>query len=108
MNFYTGNSIEKIKENDENVELDDEMIEYLYSLKEAVPFAAFFGIDPYSDAIIEKVDIIDMISMCEYILKKQMLNDYEEYEDINLAICELNTMGHRALKKGEKLIVIGD
>lgn len=108
MNFYIGNSMEKLKENDENVELDDEMIEYLYSVRETIPFISFFKIDPYSDMVVEKEDIIDIISMCEYVLEEQMLSDYEEYEDIRLAISELNILGRNALKKGEKMIVIGD
>lgn len=108
MNFYIGNSIEKIKYNDKNVELDDEMVEYLYSIKQAIPFTAFFKIDPYSDMVVEKEDIIDIISMCEYMLKEKVLNDYEENEDINSAICELNTLGNDALENDKKLISIGD
>lgn len=108
MNFYLGNSIEKMKGDEENVELDDEMLEYLYSIKERIPFIAFFKIDPYSVIVVEKEDILDIISMCEYILKEQLLNEYEEKEDIKLAISKLSVFGRYALKNGEKMLVIGD
>ncbi len=108
MNFYIGNSIEQLNENDKNVELDDEMIEYLYSIKKIIPFVAFFTIDPYSDMLVEEENISDIVLMCEYVLKEQVLNDYDENEEIILAISELNNLCHNALKKGEKIIVIGD
>lgn len=108
MNFYIGNSIETLNENDKNVELDDEIVEYLYSIKELIPYVAFFTIDPYSDLVVEEEDISDIIMMCEYVTKEQVLNDYDESEEIILAINELIDLCHNALKKGEKLIVIGD
>lgn len=108
MNFYIGNSIEQLEENDENVELDDEMVEYLYSVKEAIPFLTFFKIDPYSDTVVEKENIIDIISMCEYVLNEQMLDDYDEKEEANKIISDLIVLGYSALNKEEKILVIGD
>lgn len=108
MNFYIGNSIEQLNVNEKNVELDDEMMEYLYSIKEIIPFVAFFTIDPYSDTVVEKEDISDIISMCEYVLKEQVLNDYDESEEMILTISELNDLCHNALKQSEKIIIIGD
>lgn len=108
MNFYIGNSIEQLNVNDKNVELDDEMMEYMYSIKEKIPFVCFFTIDPYSDVVVEKNEINDIISMCDYVLKERRLNDYEEREDIIIAIRELNSLCHNALKQSKKIIVIGD
>ncbi|NLP14934.1 MAG: hypothetical protein GX383_10790 [Clostridium sp.] len=108
MNFYIGNSIETLNKNDKNVELDDEMVEYLYSIKELIPYVAFFTIDPYSDLVVEEEDISDIIMMCKYVIKEQILNAYDESEELILVINELNDLCHNALKKGEKIIVIGD
>ncbi|MDU4853127.1 hypothetical protein ACTQ31_15370 [Clostridium butyricum] len=108
MNFYIGHSIEQLNVDDKNVELDDEMMEYLYSIKEKIPFVAFFTIDPYSDMVVEKNEISDIISMCDYVVKEQRLNDYDESEDIILAIRELNSLCQNALKQSKKIIVIGD
>lgn len=108
MNFYIGNSIEQLKENDENVELDDEMVEYLYSVNEAIPFLKFFNIDPYSDTVVEKENIIDIISMCEYVLNEQILDDYDEKEEANKIISDLIVLGYSALRKEAKILVIGD
>ena len=41
MNFYIGNSIQQLNRNENNIELDDEMIEYLYSIKKLVPYSVF-------------------------------------------------------------------
>ena len=37
MNFYINDSIENLEPNDENVELDDNMIDYIYSIKYKLP-----------------------------------------------------------------------
>lgn len=108
MNFYIGSSIERLNVSETNIELDDEMMEYLYSIKEKIPFETFFTIDLYSDTVLEKEDISDIISMCEYLLKKQVLNDYDESEELTFAISEINDLCCNAIKQGEKIVVIGD
>ena len=108
MNFYIGNSIQQLNRNEKNIELDDEMIEYLYSIKKLVPYSVFFAIDPYSDIVVEKDDIAELIAMCEYVLNEQVLNDYDESEEIIIAISDLKHLCQNALKAGKKIIVIGD
>ena len=65
-------------------------------------------IDPYSDIVVEKDDIAELISMCEYVLNEQVLNDYDESEEIIIAISDLKNLCQNALKTGKKIIVIGD
>ena len=91
-----------------NSEFDDDMMEYMYSIKEKIPFMFFFTIDLYSDVVVEKKEISDIISMCDYVLKERRVNDYEESEDIIFAIRELNSLCHNALEQSKKIIVIGD
>lgn len=108
MNFYVGNSIEQLNVKEINVELDDEMVEYLYSIKEIIPYTAFFSLDPYSDTVIEKEDISDIILMCEYVLKEQVLNEYNESDELIFTIKELNDLCCKAINQCEKITVIGD
>ena len=46
--------------------------------------------------------------MCEYVLNEQVLNDYDESEEIIIAISDLKNLCQNALKTGKKIIVIGD
>lgn len=108
MNFYVGNSFEQLNVNEINVELDDEMVEYLYSIKEKIPYVMFFSLDPYSDTVVEKEDISDIILMCEYVLKEQVLNDYSERDHLTFSIKELNDLCCKAIKQCKKILVIGD
>lgn len=108
MNFYIGSSIKRLNVSERNIELDDEITEYLYSIKEKIPFKTFFTFDLYSDTVLEKEDISDIISMCEYLLKEQVLNDYDENEKLTLAISEFNDLCSNAIKQCEKIVVIGD
>lgn len=108
MNFYIGSSIERLNVSERNIELDDEMIEYLYAIKEKIPFETFFTIDLYSDTLVEKEDISDIVSMCKYLLKEHVLNDYDESEELTLVISELKDLCCNAIKQGKKIVIIGD
>lgn len=108
MNFYIGNSVGQLNANDESVELGDEIVEYLYSIKENVPFVVFFTIDPYADTIVKKNNIVDIISMCDYVLESGKLNNYDEKEEIISTIRELDELCCNALKQNKNVIVIGD
>ncbi len=108
MNFYIGNSIKQLDVSENNVELDDDMMEYLYSIKIIIPFIAFFNINPYADTIIEGEDITDIISMCEYAINEQILNDYGESDELIVAINELHTLCCNAIKQCKKIVAIGD
>lgn len=108
MNFYISNSIEQLDINEKNVELNDDMVEYLYSIKMIIPFTAFFKLDPYSDTIIEKEDIKDIILMCEYVINEQILNDYVGSKELIVVIREFNDLCCNAIKQCKKIVVIGD
>jgi hypothetical protein len=108
MNFYIGNSIEQINVNDKNVELNDEMVEYLYSLKKMIPYESFFALDLYSDTVVKEKELMDIINMCAFLIDEHILNDYYEREDIISAIGDLNDLCCNAIKQREKVIAIGD
>ncbi|MDR0949639.1 MAG: hypothetical protein LBM69_09015 [Lachnospiraceae bacterium] len=108
MNFYLGYSIEQIDMNDRNVELNDEMIEYLYSLEKMISFKSFFTIDLYTDTVLKEKDLIDIISMCRSLMDEHVLNDYYEKEALISTIGELSDLCCEAIKQCKKVIVIGD
>ncbi len=49
MNFYIGNSIDEVDIQSDNVEFSDELIEFIYKLREQVPFdmSKLYEINPY-------------------------------------------------------------
>ena len=52
MNFYIGNSIDEIDEQDVNVEFSDELIDFIYKMSGRVSFdmSKLYKINPYDDA----------------------------------------------------------
>ncbi|WP_252216786.1 MULTISPECIES: hypothetical protein [unclassified Clostridium] len=108
MNFYIAKSIDGVNEGDNNVEIEDELLEYLYSLKKQVPFTMLYSIDPYNDVVIEEETITDIIKMCKYILEMRLLDKYEDVDDAREALNNLVEIGERAIQEKKKLLSIGD
>ena len=59
MNFYIGNSIDEINEQDVNVEFCDELIDFIYKMSGQVSFdmSKLYQIDPYDDVEVSKNDL---------------------------------------------------
>lgn len=58
--FYIGNSIEEIDEQDINVEFSDELINFIYKLRGQASFdmSKLYEIDPYDDVVVSKNDLV--------------------------------------------------
>jgi len=108
MNFYIGNSINEIKIEDNNVGLNDELLEYLYSLEKQIPFTTLYDIDPYDDIEVEKESISNIINLCEYVLQMDLLKNYEDKAEAIEILNSLIKIGKKAIKEEKKLISIGD
>lgn len=108
MNFYINDSIENLEPNDENVELDDNMIDYIYSIKYKLPNNFFFTIDQYSDTLIDSVEINQILVMCKYIINNEIYENYEDSLDLNETIINLYNLCAIAIKKNKKMVIIGD
>lgn len=63
MNFYIGNSIDEIDEQDVNVEFSDELIDFIYKMSGQVSFhmSKLYEINPYDDVEISKNDLSQII-----------------------------------------------
>ena len=110
MNFYIGNSIDKISEQNDNVEFSDDLINFIYKLRKKVPcdMSKLYGINPYSDVEIPKSDLFQIIEICEYILNTSLLQDYEDAEEGNQMLRDLVKISEKAISKDLGLISIGD
>ena len=110
MNFYIGNSIDEIKEQDYNVEFSDELIDFIYKLNEEVSFDMhqLYEINPYDDVEISKNDLKQIIQICKYILDNKLLHGYDEPDEGNKMLKDLVELTQNALLKDLGLISIGD
>lgn len=110
MNFYIGNSINEIDEQDVNVEFSDELINFIYKMREQVSFdmSKLYEIDPYDDVEVSKNDLSQIIEICNYILNTSLLQNYEELEEGNQMLQDLVEIAQKAMSRGLGLISIGD
>lgn len=83
MNFYIGNSIDEIDEQDVNIEFSDELIDFIYKMSGRVSFdmSKLYKIDPYDDVEVSKNDLSPIAKICKYILDSTLLQDYEEPDE---------------------------
>lgn len=110
MNFYIGNSIEKIDEQDSNVEISDELINFVYKLdgQGAFDMHQLYEINPYDDVEISINDLPQIIEICKYILNAELLQDYEEPNEGNQMLQDLVEIAEKAMSKNFGLVSIGD
>lgn len=118
MNFYVGNSIDKINYGvDDQAVFDVDFSDYLYKNRNKfdINMDVIFSIDPYADELIDNEDVSQIIAICEYILANSLAKecatyiedkDEENYiiEDTKKAILICT----RALEQGKGLVSIGD
>lgn len=110
MNFYIGNSIDNVDLSDYNVEFSDELVNFIYKLRDKGSFdmSKLYEIDPYDDIEIPNKDVFEIIKICKYILDLSLLEEYEEYDEGNQMLKGLLEIAECAIKKGMGLISIGD
>ena len=109
MNFYIGNSFEDLKITDRNIEICDDLLEFLYKNNYIVDSKKFVlnEIHPYDDTVIDNSKLQQWLAMCNSIVSSKIL---EQYEDLDEAgnIEELIILIKEALKNDLNLIIIGD
>lgn len=110
MNIYIGNAINEIDEQDENVEFNDELINFIYKLSKQVSLdmSKLYGIDPYDDVEVSKNDLSQIIEICNYLLDASLLENYEDSDEGNQMLQDLVKIAKRAVAKGSGLVSIGD
>lgn len=110
MNFYIGNSIDEINEQDINVEFCDELIDFIYKISGQVSFdmGKLYQISPYDDVEIPKKDLFQMAEICRYILDTALLQNYEEPDEGRRMLQDLLEIIQKAMSGDLGLVSIGD
>ena len=110
MNFYIGNSIDEIDEQDVNVEFSDELIDFIYKMSGRVSFdmSKLYKINPYDDAEISKNDLPQIIEICKFILDSALLQDYDEPDQGRQMLQDLLGIIKKAITRELGLVSIGD
>ncbi len=110
MNFYIGNSIDEIDEQDVNVEFSDELIDFIYKMSGQVSFdmSKLYEINPYDDVEVSKNDLSQIVEICNYILDTSLLQNYEEPDEGNQMLRDLVKITQRAMSRDLGLVSIGD
>lgn len=109
MNFYIGNSIDEIEEQDTNIEFSDDLIDFIYKFRRKMLYDArkLYRINPYSDVEISKNDLPQIIEICEYILNASFQN-YQDLEEGEQMLKNLIEISQKAITENSGLISIGD
>jgi len=110
MNFYIGNSIDEINEQDVNVEFCDELIDFIYKMSRQASFdmSKLYQIDPYDDVEISKNDLSQIAEICKYILDTAWLENYEEPDEGRQMLQDLLEITQTAISRDLGLVSIGD
>lgn len=110
MNFYIGNSINEVNEQDVNVEFSDELIDFIYKSSKQVPFdmSKLHEIDPYDDVEVSINDLSQIIEVCNYILDASLLQNYKEPDEGSKMLQDLVEIAQKAMSRDLGLVSIGD
>ena len=110
MNFYIGDSIEKLNIADSNVEIDDDLYEYVYRNREIFGngLDTFLGIDQFSDSLIYLKEVRKLQEECEALLISGILKQYQHENEAEAAINELIDICDEAYFRRLGLISIRD
>lgn len=110
MNFYIGNSIENLDLSSENIEFSDELIEFVYQNESKMDFdsSSLSQIDPYKDVLICNTKLVEILNICENLLKTNILDSYDDFDEANESIKGLSDLCQLAITKNLSLISIGD
>ena len=110
MNFYIGNSINEIDEQDVNIEFSDELLDFVYKLSKQDSFdmSKLYEIDPYADVEISKSDLSEIIEIYNYILHTSLIQNYEEPDEGNQMLKNLVQIAQEAQSRNLGLISIGN
>ena len=110
MNFYIGNSIDEIDEQDVSVEFSDELIDFIYKMSGQVSFdmSKLYKIDPYDDVEVSKNDLPQIVEICKSILDSALLQDYEEPDEGRQMLQDLLEIIKKATTRELGLVSIGE
>ena len=94
MNIYIGDKVENLDLNLENIELSDDVFNYILEIAEELPtnIDVLDMINPEIDIVISGEDLYSLINILEYIIDDEMLEDY--FDDVEEAIEQVELLLH--------------
>lgn len=92
MNIYIGDKVENLDLNLENIELSDDVFNYILEIADELPtnIDVLDMINPEIDTVISGEDLYSLINILEYIIDDEMLEDY--YDDVEEAEEQLESL----------------
>jgi len=110
MNFYIDNSMKEFDLNDRNVELNDNLYQFIYESRIRLEsnVQVLFEIDQFSDVLIPVNKVKELEYACQSILNSNILTNYNNHDEAKVIIEELLNLCKVACKLKKGLISIGD
>jgi len=110
LDFYIGCSLDMIQRNDVCVELNEELLEYIYQNRDIVDFdlRCLLELDPYSDTVLEINEIELLDNVCAKVLKSDLFSQYSKIDDAIITFIRLKEICDRAIEMNQSLICVGD
>lgn len=110
IDFCMMNTLNKYNPKDKCVDMSEELQSFLYKNKEKFSddINILLELDPYDDSILNSDEIQKIYSLCEGILKSNIINMYDDEQEARLFFTEIESMSKKALEKEQRIIAIGD
>ena len=110
MNFYIGDSMKELDINDRNIELNDDLYQFIYGSRNHLEdkIHVLVEIDQFSDVLIPLNKVKELEGACQSILTSNILVNYEDYAEAEVTIQELSDLCKDACNLNMGLISIGD
>ena len=110
INFYIGSSISDLDVRDNNVEFDDELLDFICEKSRELFFCAdeICRLNPYADTELSLIDLPQIVSTCYYLLDNAIFENHPNLAEWNCMVRDLIEIAEKAMIKGSGLICIGD
>jgi len=74
MNIYLGRNLENFDSNGKSVYFSDEILAYIYAIRNKIDIniESLEQMEPYDDVVIDNQQIVEIMNICEHILKNNV------------------------------------
>lgn len=110
IDFYMLNTLNEYNPKDKCVDMSEELQSFLYKNKEKFSddINILLELDPYDDSVLNSDEIQKIYTLCDSILKSNIINMYEDVKEAWLFFTEIKSMCQKSLEKEQRIIAIGD
>ena len=110
MNIYLGRNLENFDSNGKSVYFSDEILAYIYAIRNKIDIniESLEQMEPYDDVVIDNQQIVEIMNICEHILKNNVLYDWELQQEAQECLASFVGICKEAIESNQNLISIGD